>query len=107
MKRQTSNIQLSVNDIQLEDFLKEIQKFLTTRFDKIDRNLELLVKVKDALDGDKLLDNQDLCIMLGITKRSLARYRQKKLIRYYQIDGKTYYKASEIQAFLKTKGKLE
>jgi hypothetical protein len=35
----------------------------------------------------------------------LARYRQKKLIRYYQIDRKTYYKASEVQEFLKTKGK--
>jgi hypothetical protein len=54
------------------------------------------------MDGDKLLDNQDLCMLLSITKRSLARYRQKKLIWYYQIDGKTYYKAYEIQEFLKT-----
>ena len=36
-----------------------------------------------ALDGDKLLDNQDMCELLGITKRTLARYRQKKLVTYY------------------------
>jgi hypothetical protein len=57
------------------------------------------------MDGDKLLDNQDLCLLLGITKRSLARYRQKKLIRFYRIDCKTYYKASEVEEFLKTRGK--
>ena len=58
-----------------------------------------------TLCGDTLLDNYDLCRLLGVTKRTLARYRQKKLIRYYMIDGRTYYKASEIQEFLQMKGK--
>ena len=75
------------------------------RFDKIDRALERMNKLKDCLDGDTLLDNYDLCQLLGITKRTLARYRQKKLVTYYMIDGRTYYKASEVEAFLKQKGK--
>ena len=62
-------------------------------------------KLKDCLDGDTLLDNYDLCQLLGITKRTLARYRQKKLVTYYMIDGRTYYKASEVEAFLNQKGK--
>lgn len=75
------------------------------RFDKIERVLERMNKLKDCLDGDTLLDNYDLCQLLGITKRTLARYRQKKLVTYYMIDGRTYYKASEIEDFLKQKGK--
>ena len=75
------------------------------RFDKIDRTLERMNKLKDCLDGDTLLDNYDLCQLLGITKRTLARYRQKKLVTYYMIDGRTYYKASEVEAFLYQKGK--
>ena len=75
------------------------------RFDKIDRALERMNKLKDCLDGDTLLDNYDLCQLLGITKRTLARYRQKKLVTYYMIDGRTYYKASEVEAFLYQKGK--
>ena len=59
-----------------------------------------------ALDGDKLLDNQDMCELLGITKRTLARYRQKKLVTYYMIDGRTYYKSSEVKEFLNRKGRL-
>lgn len=47
-----------------------------------------------------------MCQLLKVSKRTLAGYRQKKLIRYYILDGKAYYKASEIQDFLKKKGKL-
>ena len=59
----------------------------------------------DRIERDTLLDNYDLCRLLGITKRTLARYRQKKLVTYYMIDGRTYYKASEVEAFLNQKGK--
>jgi hypothetical protein len=89
---------------QIEDILEELRKLIVSRFDGIEKQLQRLNTIKDAMEGDKLLDNQDLCLLLGITKRSLARYRQKKLIRYYQIDRKTYYKASEIREFLKTRG---
>ena len=79
---------------------------LMERFDKIEKMLERQNKLKECLDGDTLLDNYDLSKLLGMTYRTLARYRQKKLIRYYMIDGRTYYKASEINDFLKMKGAL-
>lgn len=78
---------------------------LMERFEKLERAFERMNRLKDCLDGDTLLDNYDLCRLLGVTKRTHARYRQKKLIRYYMIDGRTYYKASEIQEFLQIKGK--
>ena len=71
------------------------------KLNMIDRKLDRMSNVKDAMDGDKLLDNHDLCLLLGVTKRTLQRYRQYKKITYYKIDGKTYYKASEVQEFLK------
>ena len=83
----------------------EMFALIIERFEKIDRALERMNKLKDCLDGDTLLDNHDLCRLLGITKRTLARYRQKKLVTYYMIDGRTYYKASEVEAFLNQKGK--
>ena len=79
---------------------------LMERFDKIEKMLERQNKMKECLDGATLLDNYDLRKLLGVTHRTLARYRQKKLIRYYMIDGRTYYKASEINDFLKMKGAL-
>lgn len=79
---------------------------LMERFDKIEKMLERQNKMKECLDGDTLLDNYDLSKLLGVTHRTLARYRQKKLIRYYMIDGRTCYKAFEINDFLKMKGAL-
>ena len=76
------------------------------RFDKIEDKLGRMNRQTSALDGDKLLDNQDMCELLGITKRTLARYRQKKLVTYYMIDGRTYYKSSEVKEFLIRKGRL-
>lgn len=55
------------------------------RFDRIDRTLERMNKLKECLEGDTLLDNYDLCQLLGVTKRTLARYRQKRYVTYYNV----------------------
>ena len=77
---------------------------LMERFDKIEKMLERQNKMKESLDGDTLLDNYALSNLLGVTHRTLARYRQNKHIRYYMIDGRTYYKASEVKDFFEQKG---
>jgi hypothetical protein len=87
---------------QVEEMFRKIME----HFDRIDETMQIKKKEVLPLDGDKLLDNQDMCQLLGITKRTLARYRQKKLIRFYTIQGKVWYKASEVEEFLKKKGKL-
>lgn len=89
-----------------DDKLKQMYESIIERFDAVELRLERMTRQKDCLDGDKLLDNHDLCVVLGVTKRTLARYRQKKLVAYYKIDGRTYYKSSEIKDFLKRKGKV-
>ena len=93
---------LQINSESVQIMLMQIME----RFDRIDRTLERMNKLKECLEGDTLLDNYDLCQLLGITKRTPARYRQKKYVTYYMIDGRTYYKASEVEAFLNQKGKV-
>jgi hypothetical protein len=63
---------------------------------------------KDTLVGEAVAaaareyyTNDDLRAILRVSKRTLARYRQKNLIPYYMIDGKVYYKVAEVQDFLK------
>lgn len=57
--------------------------------------------MKDCLNGDELLDNYDIAKLLNVSLRTVARYREKGLIRYYQTDdnGKNFYRSSEIQEF--------
>ena len=88
---------------RIEQMFREILE----RLDRIERKFESEKKQcpADPLSGDRLLDNQDMCLLLDVTKRTLARYRQKKLVSYYKIDGRVYYKASEVMGFLRQKGK--
>lgn len=51
-------------------------------------------------DGDKLLDNYDLCKMLNISKRTLQRYRTSGDLPYQMIYHKTFYRESDVLRFI-------
>ena len=55
---------LQINSESVQIMLMQIME----RFDRIDRTLERMNKLKECLEGDTLLDNYDLCQLLGITK---------------------------------------
>lgn len=46
------------------------------------------------------LDNEDVCRLLGISKRTLQTYRDNGTLPYSQINHKMFYKASDIEALL-------
>ncbi|EFK34052.1 Uncharacterised protein [Chryseobacterium gleum] len=50
---------------------------------------------------EKWLDNQEVCLMMNITKRTLQTYKDKGLLPYSKLNRKNYYKLSDIQALLK------
>lgn len=50
--------------------------------------------------SEKWLDNQDLCELLHISKRTLQNYRDHGTIPFSQIGGKIYYKASDVEKLL-------
>ena len=83
-----------------------LEKMIMTMVEGFNR-LEKKLDRMNRLDGDTLLDNCDLAQLLGVTQRTIARYREKGLIRYYQTDenGKNFYRSSEIQEFLRQRGK--
>lgn len=46
------------------------------------------------------LDNQDVCTLLNISKRTLQYYRNTGKISFSQVNNKCYYKASDIEKLL-------
>ena len=89
------------------EVLEKMIMTIVEGFDRIEKKLDRMNRLKDCLDGDTLLDNCDLAQLLGVTQRTIARYREKGLIRYYQTDenGMNFYRSSEIREFLQQKGK--
>ena len=89
------------------EVLEKMIMTIVEGFDRIEKKLDRMNRLKYCLDGDTLLDNCDLAQLLGVTQRTIARYREMGLIRYYQTDenGKNFYRSSEIREFLQQKGK--
>ncbi len=56
---------------------------------------------RNSIDGEELLDNQDLLQMLNISSRTLQRYRSTGKLPYYTISGKLYYKLSDVHHFIR------
>ena len=71
------------------------------RFDRTDKLLERLLKKNNTLDGDEILDNQDLCLLFKVSIKTLQRYRAIGALPYFTISGKVYYKASDVREFIK------
>ncbi|WP_134091365.1 helix-turn-helix domain-containing protein [Olivibacter sp. XZL3] len=71
------------------------------RFDILKQHIIDIQKQRNTIDGEELLDNQDLLQMLKISHRSLQRYRSSGKLPYYTISGKLYYKLSDVHQFLR------
>ena len=59
-------------------------------------------KLMERLDrqDELLFDNQDLCMLLQISKRTLQRYRSVGALPYKTLGKKTYYSEEDVLTFL-------
>lgn len=71
------------------------------RFDKQDKKLEKMSQRRNMLDGEILFDNQDLCQLLNVSKRTLQRYRSTGELPFQTVYQKTYYKESDVHKFIR------
>jgi hypothetical protein len=85
-----------------DDFEKWMEK-LSQKLDVIGKDLKSLINTNEVFDKEeKLLDNQDLCLMLHICKRTLQRYRSEAGLPFLKYGQKIYYKVSDVREFVRT-----
>ena len=74
--------------------------------ERLDRQDELLLAMKveerqpSITESIRLFDNQDLCMLLQISKRTLQRYRSVGALPYKTLGKKTYYSEEDVLTFL-------
>ena len=73
------------------------------RFDTTEKLLERVLKKNSQLDGEEVLDNQDLCLLLKVGIRTLQRYRAMGLLPYFTISGKVFYRAKDVHEFIRNR----
>ena len=57
-------------------------------------------KVPNPIERIRMFDNQDLCMLLQISKRTLQRYRSIGALPYKTLGKKTYYSEEDVLTFL-------
>ena len=62
---------------------------------------QFIERPRPKVDGERLLDNTDLCFMLSCSKRTLQRFRASGNLPYRRIEQKTYYLHSEVLHFIR------
>lgn len=72
----------------LNDFSTKIRKVVSSNFSK---------------NMNEWLDNQDVCLLLKISPRTLQSLRDNGTIPYTQIQRKTFYKKEDILQFIEKK----
>ncbi len=85
----------------LKDFIQSWFERFMSRFDKLDKFIELMTSQHHMINGERHYDNQYLCQLLNVSKRTLQRYRSNGDIPYQTIYHKTYYKESDVIRFIR------
>ena len=86
--------------IDKEEFEAWMERIMH-RFDRQDNKLDKMSQSRNTLDGELLLDNQDVCQLLNVSKRTLQRYRSSGELPFHTLYHKTYYKESDIHTFIR------
>ena len=82
-----------------ETFLEWMERIIK-RFDDL-KQTTADIPQRPMIDGEPLLDNQEVCMMLQVSKRTLQRYRASGTLPFHIVYHKTWYLESEILAFMK------
>lgn len=86
-----------VDDYEFKDWM---QKLLDKLYE-VGKDVKSLQTNPEVMPGDKLLDNQDLCLLFKVSIKTLQRYRAMGVLPYFTISGKVYYRASDVRKFIK------
>jgi hypothetical protein len=74
---------------------------LWKKLEQLENKIDGREKVRHTVNGEYLYDNQDLCFMFNISKRTLQRFRSSGFLPYRKINQKLYYLESEVLTFIK------
>lgn len=73
---------------------------MLARFEEFARRMDALCHAHRIGEPEPWLDNQQVCQLLNISKRTLQTLRGNGSLSYTQINHKIYYRAEDVQSFL-------
>lgn len=78
----------------------EAYKNFLKKIDEINQKLDDFKRKSETPLSELWIDNSELCIVLKISKRKAQEMRDACKIPFSKIDGKIYYRASDVEKLL-------
>ena len=100
---QLESLNKSLQLLEMPTLVTGIFKLITDLHSKHDTIKEFLEKFSDSLEiGDRYLTPQDAMNYLGFSKNTFDKYRYttKVKIKGYKLDGKAWFKKSDLDRFM-------
>jgi DNA-binding transcriptional MerR regulator len=87
-----------IENKDFESWMKRIME----RFNRLENMIDKPEEQTEVptINGERLYDNQDMCLLLNICKRTLQRYRSLGWLPFTRIDKKAYYTESDVKKFI-------
>ncbi len=73
---------------------------MMNRFEAFTQKVENLCGYHQDKSLNRWLDNQDVCQILSISKRTLQTYRDNGTLAYTQINHKIFYKPEDVESVI-------
>lgn len=73
---------------------------MLSKFEGFSAQMEQLCRLYGDRDMNEWLDNQDVCLRLRISPRTLQTLRDNGTLAYSQINHKTYYKPEDVEKII-------
>ena len=73
---------------------------MLSKFESFAKRMEHLCRLHSDREMSEWLDNQDVCLLLNISPRTLQTLRDNGTLAYSQISHKTYYKPEDVEKIL-------
>lgn len=70
---------------------------MLSKFENFATRMEQLCRLHGDREMKEWLDNQDVCLLLNISPRTLQTLRDNGTLAYSQINHKTYYKPEDVE----------
>lgn len=76
---------------------KQTFEALIAGFEALAGNIEMLCRANADKSSQKWMDNEEVCRILNISKRTLQTYRDSGTLPFSQIGHKMYYRPQDVE----------
>ena len=90
---------LKIKSMEVVTIEKRTFSYVCERFTEFAKRIESLCSTH-VQKVENWLDSQEVCLLLGFSKRTLQYYRSSGRLAYSQIGNKIYYKSSDIERII-------